>query len=250
MSEQGPGSGGQGSGSGVQGPGSKGSNLDPGPWTLKSSGFTLIEVLLAVSILALVVAIIYASFSMAGRNVQHAEASRDRTDLARTLLSRITSDLHNATCVSGVTNRTLFWGRQQEQEIDGKKKRRDRIDLTTLTSWRRPVSNETDLWEIGYYFKDKPEGNGTVLMRREKRDLIDSRYQRAEGGTEYEVTDKVDELRLRYVQMMSASPVYEDRSWGSQTICDPLPWAVEVTLVLDDGSVYIAKTDIGIQRPR
>jgi len=220
---------------------------DQGPGT-PDAGFTLIEVLLAVSILALVVTIIYASFSMAGRNVQHAEASRDRTDLARTLLSRITSDLHNATCASGVPNRTFFWGRKQEQESNGKQKRRDRVDLTTLTSWRRPVLNETDLWEVGYYFRDKPEGGGAVLMRREKRDLIDSRYQRTEGGTEYELTDKVDELRLRYVQMASAKPLYETESWGSQTSCEPLPWAVEITLVLDDGSVYIAKTDIGIKR--
>jgi len=55
---------------------------------IRNRAFTLIEVLLAMSILALIMTGIYTSFSTAGQSVQHAEAARDETDLARTLISR------------------------------------------------------------------------------------------------------------------------------------------------------------------
>jgi len=205
----------------------------------KLNGFTLLEVLLAVSILAIIIAAIYASFSTAARNVEQAEAIRTSTDLARTLIAKISDDIHNAYCNSSMTTwKTVFYGKKQEQEAGGNKHRLDSIYLTTLTNWRKPNSKEIDLWEVGYYFKEKPDGSGYTLMRHEKREL-NKNVPPLEGGIDYEITGAVQELHLRY---LIGSTLIEE--WGSSSQCR-YPNAVEISLVLEDGSLYTTRVDVG-----
>jgi type II secretion system protein J len=207
---------------------------------LYSTGFTLIEVMLAISILAFVVATIYMSFSTTSKNVEQAETLRDNTDLARTLVVKMTDDIHNAYCVSLTNGKTFIYGKKQELNVSTKK-RQDSIYLTTLTNWRRANSKEMDLWEVGYYFKDKPDGNGTTLMRHEKRELSND-VPPLEGGIEYEITDKVAELHLRY---MSGTTWAEE--WGGTGQCS-YPREVEISLVLENGSFFTTRVDMGNAR--
>jgi type II secretion system protein J len=201
-------------------------------------GFTLIEVLLAVSIMAFIVSAIYMSFFTSSRNVQQAEAIRDSTDLARTLIMKIADDIHSAYCGSLTTGKTVFFGKKEEHEINGKTQRMDSIYLTPLTNWRTPNSKESELWEIGYYFKEKPNGSGYTLMRHEKR-LLSSDVLPLEGGIDYEITDKAVEFRLRYLNGSSWA-----EEWGSSEKCT-YPQAVEITLALEDGSTYTSRFDVG-----
>lgn len=200
-----------------------------------SPGFTLLEVMLAIGILAIVVTTIYASFSMTSSAIDRAEAVREATDLARTLLARLTSDIANATCKADPKT-AVFSGRKSEVEINGEKRRFDDIFLTTLTNWRTPDSKETELWEVGYYFEERPGSQVRVLMRREKRELSKDVPPR-EGGVDYELTDRIEELKLRY---FTGSEWQE--SWD-KTACSQ-PKAVEISLWLKDGGFYTTKTDV------
>lgn len=230
---------------GVKVPGSAGAEAP------KSSGFTLLEVLIATAIMSLVVTVIYTSFFTAGRNVEQAEAMRDETDLVRTLVAKISSDITDAYFnpnmnVPVVT--TIFYGQTVLSETalpDAvtaatglKNNRHDGLYLTSLTNWRKPDSQETDLWEVGYYFKQKPDGSGWILMRREKRALSND-FPALEGGVEYEMTDRVASLQLRYYD----GSVWTD-GWDSR-ISQKLPNAVEISLLLDDGTFYITQVDVG-----
>jgi general secretion pathway protein J len=205
-------------------------------------GFTLLEVLFAVSILSLVVTVIYASFSGAARNVKEAEAIRDRTDMARTLIARLSDDIANAYYKS--PKDMIFYGKQTTQETD--KPRLDNLSLTTLTNWRRPASRETDLWEVGYRFDEKPDGSGKVLVRREKREFAQDNKP-LEGGTDMEITDQVRELRLRYssglVSAGTTSLTWEDE-WDSRVKGFP-PKIVEIRLLLENGNPYLTLVDVG-----
>jgi prepilin-type N-terminal cleavage/methylation domain-containing protein len=198
----------------------------------KSKGFTLLEVLLAMSILAVVMTVIYTTFSTAGQNVERAEAVRDETDLARTLIARLSQDIENAYCGRVTNGFVVFFGKKEEVEIDGVKRRHDSLALTTLTNWRMPGSKETELLEADYYFKEKAEGKGYSLMRREKRELSND-FPALEGGVEYEITDQVDELRFRYSDNGST---WVDEL-GSKNSCNPKA-IVEITLVLLSGKQY------------
>jgi general secretion pathway protein J len=205
-----------------------------------SKGFTLIEVLLAMTILAVMMTVIYTSFSTAGRNVKQAETIRDQTDLARTLISRISDDIANAYVNRNMNYSariTIFDGQKEEVENSGEKIRHDSITLTTLTNWRKPDSKEMELWEVGYFFKEKPDGSGYTLFRREKRELSKD-VPALEGGVEYEITDRAQSLQFRY---------YDGSNWTDawDKSLNKVPTAVEIALTLDTGKVYVTEVDVG-----
>lgn len=184
-----------------------------------------------MSILAVIMTVIYTSFATAGKSVESAEVVRDETDLARTLIARMSRDIENADC-DHVKYNAVFYGKKEEVETDGVKRRHDSLALTTLTNFPRPDSKETELLEAGYYFKEKADGKGYSLMRREKRELSKD-IKPLEGGVEYELTDQVDELRLRY--SMDGSKWVEE--WGTSAQCMK-PTLVEMTVVLLSGRQY------------
>lgn len=202
----------------------------------RTRGFTLVEVLLAMAILAVIMTGIYASFSTAGMNVEHAEVIREETDIARALINRLSADIENAYLQTN-NALTFFYGKKKETESGGEQVRRDTISMTTLTNWRKPDSKETELWEVGYFFKEKPEGGGHTLYRREKRELS-SDAPPLEGGVEYEITDRVAGLQFRY---LSGSD-WTDEGWEQKAA---IPKAVEITLTLDSGKVYTTRVNVG-----
>ncbi len=184
-----------------------------------------------MSILALIMTGIYTSFSTASRSVRYAEAARDETDLARTLIARLSLDIENADC-DQVKHHPVFYGKKDEVETEGVKRQHDSLAMTTLTNFPRPDSKETELLEAGYYFKEKADGKGYSLMRREKRELTEE-MKPLEGGVEYELTDQVLELRLRYSNTGSTWA----EEWGSSSQCMK-PAIVEMTVVLLSGKQY------------
>lgn len=193
------------------------------------------EVLMAMAILAVIVTVIYMSFSTTGRNVEQAEATRDRTDLARTLIVKLSDDIANA-YYNPSMKETVFDARPSTTTEN--EPRFDSLALTTLTNWRKPDSKEMDLWEVGYRFEERLDGKGRVLIRREKRE-IDGDSTPLEGGTDYEVTDKIDELRLRY---------YDGSTWSEEWHSSSKlkkPMAVEILLTQADGSSFLTRVDAG-----
>ncbi len=205
--------------------------------TPNSKGFTLLEVLLALAILAAIITVVYASFSTASRNVENAEASRDETDLARTLIARLADDIANAYYNSAMSGTTIFYGKKGELGTGDDKRRFDSISMTALTNWRKPDSKETDLWEVGYHFEETADVRGRVLMRREKRELSKD-IPLLEGGVDYEITNKVEEFQLRYYNGSQWADEWDTRKHPN------LPKAVELSLTFAEEKRYITMVDI------
>ncbi len=209
------------------------------------NGFTLIEVLLAVSILAFIVSAVYMSFSTAGRSVEQAEAIRDSTDLARTLLIKMSDEIANAYVIPYSTTNvipTIFFGKKDDAGTGNETLRHDSLSLTTLRDplSRRMNSKETDLWEVGYFFKEKADGTGYVLTRREKRELSKD-VPALEGGIEYEITDKVASLQFRY---SSDGTTWYDE-WDSRVKGNtPYPKIVELGLKLKSAETYTIRVGV------
>jgi hypothetical protein len=128
----------------------------------------------------------------------------------------------------------VFFGKKDEIETEGVKRRHDSLAMTTLTNFPRPDSKETELLEANYYFKEKADGKGYSLMRREKRELSQD-IPPLEGGVEYEITDQVSELRFRYYSGTGSTWVDE---WGAKNCNQGRPAIVELTLVLLSGKQY------------
>ncbi len=203
----------------------------------KFGGFTLIEVLLALAIFSGVVTVLYGVFSSTGATVEQAETIRDETDAARTLISRIQNDLANA-YQNAAMPETFLYGRKAEEAGPEGNRRLDSLFLTTLTNWRKPDSKEMELWEVAYYFQEKPDGTGRVLIRKEKRELSPDTPP-LEGGVEYEITDRIEDLRYRYTD----NGVAWSDEWDTRQK-HALPRAVEIQLVMNGNRIYRTAVDL------
>ena len=199
-----------------------------------SVGFTLIEVLLAVAILGVIVTAVYGSFATAERAVEQATEFRDGTDMARTLLARISADISNAYVSPGMPE-TFFFGMKREDQEQNR--RYDGIFFTTLTNWRRPGTREMALWEVGYTFEDRADGTGRILVRKEKRELSKDVPPR-EGTIDTALTEKVAGLRFRYFENGAWRDEWDAKKQGR------LPRAVEVILSFADGKVYGTQVEV------
>jgi hypothetical protein len=181
-----------------------------------------------------IVTVIYTAFFTSSRNVEQAEAIRDSSDLARTLMQKLANDITNAYGKRDMNSSaiiTILDGKKEEAQTGDEESRHDSITLTTLTNSRSSLNTkETELWEVSYFFKEKPGGTGYVMMRREKRELSKD-VPAGEGGYEYEITDRIRSLQLRYSQMGGGTWLDE---WNS-TNRNSLPKFVEIALTLESG---------------
>lgn len=204
----------------------------------RGKGFTLIEVLLSIVILAAVVSVVYASFSTAGQNIEAAEASRAEVDIARALLRRMIDELGNAFYAQDwhgnpSMKEASFRGKKEEEEVNGTLVRVDSISLTTIAPWRTPGTAESGLREVGYFFREREDGTGIDLFRREKRDPGSTAADAADE-VEYKLSDKIAGLRFRY---------YDGSKWVDEWDLNRLPQLVEIAVVMAGGRVYTTKVE-------
>ena len=202
-------------------------------------GFTLLEVLVSVAILAIIMAALYSAYTTNVEAIQIARENGLVHQTARIALDRITRDLQSALTEirspSG-TNRLGFAGKDQER--DGA--RMDRIDFATLTYM--PLAEQspaTDLCEVGYrVVEDGEEPQVLVLMRRQKilsalpGDDAGPGEGFGEGGIEEELARNLAGFRITYEDARGD----EVDQWSTQETMSPaaLPVLVRVRLVLKD----------------
>ena len=193
------------------------------------AGFTLMEVLIATAILAIVLSIVYGSFVQTKRVIGKAEGSVDELRGVRTAFSRMMSDLDMAFLSQPLPSQpdesTFFSG--VDDFAYGYPN--DSLDFTSYSNRiRRLDARESDQTEVGYYIKRNFEGS-SVMMRRDKR-RIDS-YPLSGGKTD-EISDEVVGLNFRYLDR----DIWYD-SWDSKNKTPhEMPEAVEITIIVKDKS--------------
>lgn len=202
-------------------------------------GFTLLEVLVSMAILAIIMAAVYSAYTTNVEAIQIARENGQVHQTARIVLDRIAKDIQSALVEVWSLSETSelgFVGRDQER--DGK--RMDRIDFSTLTylplSERSPA---VDLCEMGYRVVEDPEQPEIqVLMRRQKilvslpEDDASLGEGFGEGGSEQELARNLVEFRITYED---ARGEVRDR-WSTEETESPseLPVLVRIRLVLRD----------------
>ena len=196
------------------------------------SGFTLMEVLIATAILAIVMAIVYGSFIQTKRVIGKAEGSVEELRGVRAAINRMMRDISMAFISSPLpnqtddnSNNTFFMG--TDDYTSGYPN--DSIDFTSYSNRiRNKDAKESDQTEVGYYIKRNYNGK-SVLMKREKR-RIDSNP--VSGGKSYEISEDIEGLNFRYLDQGTWSD-----SWDSRTKTPPsTPEAVEITIIVKDNS--------------
>lgn len=216
------------------------------------TGFTLIEVMVAITILAIIMSFIYTTFTATLEAKRYAEGRAELYQTGWQILSRISRELESAYLVK-VESNDVFW--EPPADFVGKDswhqgRRMDTLTFTTLAHrdfsslWRsfaakkeeEPDSNESEHAAISYFCQvEDYASDNVILLHRENSAMMND--PSAEGGGVFEMAERVREFRLRYYDE-------EDKEWKDRWEWEvgdlTLPVVVEVTLTLQDLSGHEA----------
>ncbi len=158
-------------------------------------GFTLLEVLIALGITALLTAAVYAAYT---GNLEAIEQVRDQEvafQTARVVLDRMARDLESAVtdATSGVTAQGRLGLVASTGEIAGRPA--DRVDFTAFShlAWREE-SPKSDLCEVGYRL-ERDQDTGEVRLFRREQILPDGDLEA--GGEKIALSEDVTALEIR-----------------------------------------------------
>jgi general secretion pathway protein J len=230
---------------------------------LPTSGFTVVEVLVSVAILASITAVMWSSISAMFRTRDSAERSNERVQMVRIAVNRMVQEISGAYMAGPEYGGEDIPG-EEGQEVEGETEstfqepvqfgfvgRSDTLHFTSF-SHMRTIEGERNSRhaEIGYFLRDRSieDDDGETrsvqsLMRREDTTLDDD-IQR--GGTIYVTLPEVEELSFEYwdagqVKIGTMEEVAEGRwvdSWDTsqREFAGRLPPRVRISVTLP-GSV-------------
>jgi general secretion pathway protein J len=195
-------------------------------------GFTLLEIILAVTILSLIGTMIYGGFSQTALNKARIEEDVDHSRIVHMALERMTRELTMA-FVSTHVNPSLDLQVQNTAFVGKDNGREDRIDFTSF-SHRRLYRNapESDQNEISYFVTEHPDDPDINVLARREQNRIDEDPRR--GGKSQILVENVEELNIEYFDPLLSEWV---DSWDSvNTLAQPnrLPTQVRIRLAVKD----------------
>jgi general secretion pathway protein J len=196
-------------------------------------GFTLIEVLISIAILAAITSLLYGAFGALKRSKDGLARVQDRQREARLAMARITRELQSAYLSAhaplnqaAIVQKTAFKGQRGTPA--------DRLDFTAFANRRLDRNaHQSDQCELSYFGSSNPDGSGTTdLVRRIDTDID---LEPDKGGRVEVLATDIDLFNLEYLDAQSGE--WQD-SWDTtQTTGQPdrLPMQVRVILVLNGG---------------
>lgn len=190
-------------------------------------GFTLLEIVVALGILALIGTLTFSAVAGALETRDVLEAEDEVNQAARVAMDRLRRDLGLAwlktgTSTSGVvTFVTLFVGRNDNP---------DRIWFTSLSHHRLyRDARECDQTEITYWTEEDPRNSDALVLMRREAPRIDGEPEK--DGTIHPVAYGVKGFDLRYLDGKTAEWKEEWDSTGTE-FPNELPRSVQITLTL------------------
>jgi type II secretion system protein J len=182
------------------------------------TGFTIIEILIALLISGIIVGVIYASYMGSLRIIYNSQTDMERTHMARILLNRIDTDLRCA-FLRAYKEYLVFVGVDSGEGEFGS----DTLTFTA-SNHRRSERNapESTLCEVSYSLDPERDEN-LYILRREDPTLDEDPFS---GGETRIIGEGVAGLDFEYYDGESWVPSWDSREEYS------LPYAVRVKLLL------------------
>lgn len=167
----------------------------------KRSGVTLIEIMVAMTIIAIVSTLMYTAFSQTSRNKKRVETELDRHHEVRMGIERMARELSMA-FVSAHVNADLSIASAKTAFIAKDSGKGGRLDFTSF-SHRRLYrdAHESDQNEISYFLTDDPEDSSITVLARREQPRIDDDPE--EGGRTQILIRDVTDLELSYLEPLT-----------------------------------------------
>jgi general secretion pathway protein J len=205
-----------------------------GPARRSARGLTLLEVMVAVAILAMVCVLTYGAFDGLSRGKKNLGRVNDRYHQGRAALARMNQELtsaflsmHQPLAEQQIRRLTIFAGSNSSPA--------DRIDFTSF-SHRRLVkdAHESDQNEISYFGSPDPNVSGKVDLARRESPTIDLEPKR--GGEVNVLAEDIDSFEVKYLD--ATTGMWTDTWDSSQATGQPgrLPFEIKITLALKSGA--------------
>lgn len=195
----------------------------------RESGFTLIEIMVAVTILAIIATVAFTVVFGAVKRSRHIDRQLELYTEAANIVGLISEDLRSAFVQEGVV--PFMVG------VDGFKGENQADGISLLTTAVIPVSPNIPAGGVGEveYFVQESENGPLILMRREQ---TPARMPYDSGGESIEITDHLKSLNLKY----SDGDNWYD-GWDTESTAPyekgKLPKQVSIELVLEDGEYTV-----------
>ena len=197
----------------------------------RESGFTLLEVMLAVTIMGFMTALLWGSFSRTADIKQRTEAGQDRVHAARVALMRISREIEmaymsNSFNIGLQERRTMFIGAPHADF--------DELRFSWFGHQRlRADSAESDTAVVMYYTEPDPIDRHAInLIRRETRRL-EQKDPKTIPGEAYILCPGVTRLKFQYYDFRNKQWKEEWNTMGADGL-PYLPSHVRITLGLTD----------------
>lgn len=200
-------------------------------------GFTLIEVLVAVSLLAVISILVWQAMGSATGSKERFE-KRDAVFRSSTMiLDRITRDLEMTALYTNVDLLGVSASGEQMTKsvfIGSNNGDQDKLTFNSYSHVRYlKDTKESDFAEIGYFLEpsEEEEAAGTFVLK--KRESSPPDVEPEQGGGAMVLLENVRELNFRYYDNRKEEFV---DSWDTTTsdYVNRLPRAVEIVLVMQD----------------
>ena len=181
-----------------------------------SHGFTLIEVVLALSIFALMGAILYGAFSLSHSAVEKSQASFERNQKLRSFTDLLGSYIRSAYPYrQSAQNTAVFFDGQEDQLTF--------VSSLSLAMGGRGMSKIRIAWE------GAEKGEGPIQLEEEVPVRFNESADHFPGGLRNDVVvqERVKELRFAYLDPKSEEERWEERWDGVEKLA--LPRAVRLS---------------------
>ena len=187
-----------------------------------SFGFTLIEVVLALSIFALIGAVLYGAFSLSHSAIEKSQASFEDNQKLRSFTDLLGSYIRSA-----------YPHRQSAQDttvfFDGQEDQLTFVSSISLAMGGRGMSKIHVAWEAA------EAGEGPIQLEEEVPVRLNVSDDLNPGGLRNDVViqERVKELRFAYLDPKSEEEIWEERWDGREKLA--LPRAVRLSYRNQDG---------------
>ena len=194
----------------------------------RHSGFTLLEVLVAVAIMAMITAMVWYSINQTFLAMDIVRADADTVRQARQVTSRVPHELAAAFLPANLSpTAAVKYEFVAEDEGDT-----DRVRFVTIahTKLYQDV-NESDQSEVEYFCESNPRKTGTFRLFRREDNVVDDRPD--EGGVTLMLAEDVKEFELSYYDA-NRDQWIEDWDTTRTDQSNRLPYAIRLKLTLVD----------------
>jgi general secretion pathway protein J len=221
-------------------------------------GFALIELLIAIAILAFVTMLLFGAFSGMRASREGLQRVNDRYREGRTAMARITRDLESAYVSQHVpidlsiqAVKTGFKGTRGTPA--------DRLDFNSFSNQRLDKdARESDQAEISYFGSPDPDRDGVTDLARRISPQLDLDFDR--GGRVDVLATDIDLFEVEYLDALTGQWTETWDTTQSTAQPDRLPLQVRVVLVLNGGTRkasgmarepvrFVSKIAIPIRKP-